>query len=69
MRLDDPAPDIHKIAEGLGSTIVSQEQVKKASELGGILEKAVKELRNGKPVVLDVRVLPEGYSSALEKAK
>ena len=69
MRLDDPAPDVHKMAQGLGCTIVTEEQVKKASELPGLLQKAVHEVKNGKPVVLDVRVLPEGYSSALEKAK
>ncbi|KAK5172944.1 uncharacterized protein LTR77_003066 [Saxophila tyrrhenica] len=69
MRLDDPAPDIHKIADGLGCTIVSDKQVAKASELQGALEKAVQAVKDGKTVVLDVRVLPEGYSSALEKAK
>ena len=69
MRLDDPAPNIHKMAEGLGCTVVSDHQVKKASELQGILQKAVEAVKSGKPVVLDVQVLPEGYSSALEKAK
>ena len=29
MRLDDPAPDVHKMAEGLGCTVVVREQVKK----------------------------------------
>lgn len=69
MRLDDPAPDIHKMAEGLGCTVVRAEQIQKISELKPAMEKAVTELKAGKQVVLDVRVRPEGYSSALEKAK
>lgn len=69
MRLDDPPVDVHKIAEGLGCTVVTNEQVKKASELQVLLKSAVDAVKSGRPVVLDVRVLPEGYSSALEKAK
>lgn len=69
MRLDDPAPDIHKIAQGLGCTTVTEKKVAKVSDLKNMLKKAVEEVQGGKPVVLDVRVLPEGYSSALEKAK
>ncbi len=69
MRLDDPAPDIHKMAAGLGCTIVSDRQITKASELRSALKEAIQAVGDGKSVVLDVRVLPEGYSSALEKAK
>ena len=69
MRLDDPAPNIHKMAEGLGCTVVVDEQVKKASELQGVLQKAFAAVKEGKSVVVDVQVLPEGYSAALEKAK
>lgn len=69
MRLQEPQPDVHKIAEGLGCTIVSSSRIKTTSHLKPALEKAVEEVKNGKPVVLDVQVLPEGYSSALEKAK
>lgn len=69
MRLDDPAPDIHKMAEGLGCTVVRAKQIQKVSELQSMMKKAVAELKAGKQVVLDVRVRPEGYSSALEKAK
>ena len=69
MRLDDPPPNVHKMAQGLGCTVVTEHQVKKASDLQGMLRKAVAELNSGKPVVLDVQVLPEGYSSALEKAE
>ena len=69
MRLDDPAPDVHKIAQGLGCTTVTDRQVKKATDLQGILQKAVEEVKSGKSVVVDVQVLPEGYASNLEKTK
>lgn len=69
MRLDDPQPHIHKMAEGLGCTVVTAEQVKKASDLKGILQKALGALKDGKPVVVDVQVLPEGYSAAMKEAK
>lgn len=69
MRLQDPAPDVHKMAEGLGCTIVTIEQVKTKSELGNAMKQAVAQLREGKPVVLDVRVRPDDYSSGLEKGK
>ena len=69
MRLDDPAPDVHLIAKGLGCSLVTERQVKKAGELRDLLQKAVAEVRQGKLVVLDVQVRPEEYSSALEKGK
>ena len=69
MRLDDPAPDVHKMAQSLGCTTVTDQQVRKPSDLQSMLQKAVKAAKEGKPVVLDVRVPPEGYSAALEKAK
>lgn len=69
MRLDDPAPDVHKMAEGLGCSVVVDKQVRKASDLRGVLGKAVDAVKGGKVVVVDVQVLPEGYSAALEKAK
>jgi thiamine pyrophosphate-dependent acetolactate synthase large subunit-like protein len=69
MRLDDPLPDVTKNAESLGCATVYGGQVKRRSELEGVLRKAAEEVRKGGPVVVDVRVLPEGYSSALEKAK
>jgi thiamine pyrophosphate-dependent acetolactate synthase large subunit-like protein len=69
MRLDDPAPDIHKIAQGMGCNVVSEEQIRKHSDLQNALGKAVQAVKEGKTVVVDVEVLPEGYSSALEKAK
>jgi thiamine pyrophosphate-dependent acetolactate synthase large subunit-like protein len=69
MRLDDPAPDIHKIAEGLGCTTLSSQQINSVDELQSVLRKAVQAVKEGKPVVVDVQVLPEGYASALEKAR
>ena len=69
MRLDDPAPDLHKIAEGLGCSIVAKDQITQKERLEDALKEAVASVRNGRPVVVDVRVLPGGYSSALEKAK
>lgn len=69
MRLDDPQPDVHMIARGLGCTIVAEQQVKDASKLKDLLQSAVAEVKQGKSVVLDVQVCPEGYSSALEKAE
>ena len=69
MRLDDPAQDIQAIAAGLGCTVVVDHQVKKVSDLKTALQKAVQAMKDGKPVVLDVQVRPDGYSSVLEKAK
>lgn len=69
MRLDDPQPDVHKIAEGLGCTIVTSEQVKTKSELVKVLPKAIEQLRAGEPVVLDVRVRPEEYAAASDNKK
>lgn len=71
MRLDDPLPDVSKNAESLGCKVVYPEgQVKKKSELEGTLKRAVEEAKKSSlPVVVDVSVLPEGYSSALEKSK
>jgi thiamine pyrophosphate-dependent acetolactate synthase large subunit-like protein len=68
MRLDDPLPDISQNAVSFECTVVTG-QVKERSKLGGVLKEAIQEVRAGKPVVLDVRVLPEGYSSGLECAK
>lgn len=69
MQLQAPQPDVHKIAEGLGCTVVASERAKTKSELVGILSRAVKELRSAKPVVLDVLVRPEGYAAASDNAK
>lgn len=69
MRIDDPAPDVHQMARGLGCTVVTAEQITTTSELREMMQKAVEELKAGKQVVLDVRVRPDDYSSNLEKAK
>lgn len=68
MRLDDPLPDLTQNATSLGCTVVSG-QVKECSKLRDVFKKAIQEVKAGKPVVVDVRVLPEGYSSGLEGTK
>jgi len=68
MRLDDPLPDLSQNAASLGVTVLGG-QVRQRRELGSTLHKAVQQARNGKTVLVDVQVLPDGYSSALEKAK
>ena len=69
MRLNDPLPDVSKNAESLGCKLVAESQVKRKSDLEGVLKKAAAEVKKGAAVVVDVKVLPEGYSSALEKSK
>jgi len=69
MRLDDPLPDVSKNAESLGCKLVAESQVKRKSDLEGVLRKAAAEVKKGAAVVVDVKVLSEGYSSALEKSK
>ncbi|KAK4612235.1 Benzoylformate decarboxylase [Fulvia fulva] len=70
MKLDNPQPDLHKIAEGLGCTVVRDSRVVEKSKLGTAIADAVGKVREGKCVVLDVRVLPQGYGSAMsEKTK
>ena len=44
-------------------------QVKERSKLREVLRNAIVEVRAGKSVVIDVRVLPEGYYSGLEGTK
>lgn len=68
MRLDDPLPDLSQNAASLGVSVLGG-QIKSRAKLGAILEKAVKEVQEGKTVLVDVQVYPDGYSSALEKAK
>ncbi|KAF2095869.1 acetolactate synthase II [Rhizodiscina lignyota] len=68
MKLDDPAPDLSLNARSLGLTVLG-EQVTRRGELKNVLMKAIQEVKSGKPVLVDVRVLPDGYSSAIEKGK
>ena len=67
VRLDDPLPDISQNAASLGLTVLGG-LVKRRGELVTTLQKAVQEVRDGKTVLVDVQVLPDGYSNALEKA-
>ena len=68
MRLDNPLPDLSQNATSFGCTVVGG-QVKDRSKLREVIAKAIQEVRAGKSVVVDVQVLPEGYSSGLEGAK
>jgi thiamine pyrophosphate-dependent acetolactate synthase large subunit-like protein len=68
MRIDDPLPDLSQNAASFGCTVISA-QVKERSQLREVLKKAIQEVHGGKTVVVDVRVLPEGYSSGLEGTK
>ncbi|CAK4022865.1 Thiamine pyrophosphate enzyme, central domain-containing [Lecanosticta acicola] len=67
MRLDSPPPDLQRIAEGHGCAVVRKEQVTRLGELEGAMRDAVEQVRRGKCVVLDVRVLPEGYAEGMSE--
>ncbi|KYG48187.1 hypothetical protein M433DRAFT_132353 [Acidomyces richmondensis BFW] len=69
MKLDDLAPAVQKIAEGLGCTMVTSTQVRKKQRLFEIMKTAGLEVKYGKCVVVDVKFRPDGYSSALDKGK
>lgn len=69
MRLDDPLPDLSQNAASFGCEINPTGQVKKRSELREVLRKAILNVGNGKTVVVDVQVLPDGYASGLEGTK
>jgi thiamine pyrophosphate-dependent acetolactate synthase large subunit-like protein len=60
MRLDDPLPDIGKMSEGFGLKTLGG-QITKRGELKAKFEEAVKRVRDGQAVVLDVRVMPDDY--------
>lgn len=63
MRLDDPLPDVGKISEGLGMTVLGG-QVKSRKQLKATLEEAIKKVRDGREsVMVDVRVVPYDYGS------
>jgi thiamine pyrophosphate-dependent acetolactate synthase large subunit-like protein len=61
-RIDDPAPDLAQLARAQG--IEGFGPITTMSELPGVLDKAVKMVRAGRPVVVDVVVRP-GYSAAM----
>ncbi|EMD00222.1 hypothetical protein BAUCODRAFT_30691 [Baudoinia panamericana UAMH 10762] len=69
MRLEDPTPDVHMIAQGLGCVAVVEQQVTQRSKLAAVLKDAAAQAFSGKAVVVDVRVLPEGYASAMKESK
>ncbi|KAH8811113.1 acetolactate synthase II [Xylogone sp. PMI_703] len=65
MRLDDPLPDIGRISEGMGLKTVGP-QIRDRSELKGKLEEAIKRVRAGESVVVDIRVMPYDYGSSFD---
>lgn len=63
-----PLPDFSQNADSQGLTVLGG-QVKNRRELGGVLQRAAQEVKGGKTVLVDVRVLPDEYPCALEKIK
>jgi len=69
IRIDDPLPNLSQNAASFGATVVS-DQVTSRATLSDVLRKAVQEVKVKKTVVVvDIAVPPNGYSSALNKAK
>ncbi|MCJ1303834.1 hypothetical protein MMC08_006645 [Hypocenomyce scalaris] len=64
--ITDPQPDLNLVAVGLGLEGLSVRELK---ELPEIMKKGVKLAQQGKAVVIDVQILPDGYATALEKAR
>ena len=64
--ITDPQPDLNLVAVGLGLEGLSVRELK---ELPEIMKKGVKLAQQGKAVVIDVQILPDGYANALEKAR
>lgn len=55
--LGDPNVELTKIAEAYG---LKGEKVKTASEMPGALQRSLKTMRDGKAVVLDIEIGPDG---------
>jgi thiamine pyrophosphate-dependent acetolactate synthase large subunit-like protein len=58
-KIDDPAPDVTKLAESLGAKTVADGLVERKGELEGVLRRAVAAVREGKVGLVDVFVWPE----------
>ena len=58
--ISDPQPDLAEFARSLGLHGVGR--VVDRSELSGVLADAVKAVRGGATVLVDVRVRPDGYT-------
>lgn len=67
-QISNPIPDLNAYAKSLG-LMVPGPCVTDRRELPGMMLKAVKLAREGHSVVMDIGYLPDGYSSALEKAR
>jgi benzoylformate decarboxylase len=55
--LGDPNVEFTKVAEAYG---LKGEKVKTASEMPGALQRSLKTMRDGKAVVLDIEIAPDG---------
>ena len=71
IQISDPLPDLSLHAVSLGAKVLRGGiQVTERAELAGTLAEAVRLVREeGAVVLVDVRVCPDGYSSALEAGK
>ncbi|OAP55184.1 hypothetical protein AYL99_10884 [Fonsecaea erecta] len=67
-QITDPTPDLNTFAKSLGLTVPGP-CVTDRKDLPGMMAKAVKLAQEGHSVVIDIAILPDGYSSALEKAR
>lgn len=67
-QITNPTPDLNAMAVALGLSVPGPCCTDR-KDLPDMMAKAVKLAQEGKPVVIDVGILPDGYSSALEKAR
>lgn len=67
-QITDPIPDLNAFARSLGLTTPG-DCVTDRKDLPAMMAKAVKLAQEGHSVVMDIGVLPDGYSNALEKAR
>lgn len=67
-RIEDPQPDLNALAESMGCSSPGP-KVRDRKDLLDAMRRGVRLAMEGKPVVLDLDLLPDGYSSALEQAR
>lgn len=66
--ITNPTPDLNKFAVSLGLSVPGSCCTNR-KDLPWMMEKAVEMAQQGKSVVMDVAILPDGYSTALENAR
>jgi thiamine pyrophosphate-dependent acetolactate synthase large subunit-like protein len=67
-RIDDPQPDLNSLATSMGLSVPGP-KVTTREHLIPSLRRAVALAQEGRPVLLDIGILPDGYSTALEQAR